>query len=136
MQSGANGANEPEYLLSPQSTTALNFPVPPTPTHPPLTSPASQSFMPMQPLPASVMSPDEMMRAYAERRVASPPVANAPALPAASYGGAMRALYSPTTPTSAAPFMPPAQDSRKSMAPTMGSRYSTFAEEDAYGGTA
>ncbi|THH14065.1 hypothetical protein EW146_g6226 [Bondarzewia mesenterica] len=96
---------------------------------------ATPSFMPMQP--ANYMSPDDMLRAYAERRVASPPVGgNMPVPPAASYGGAMRTLYSPTTPTSSAPFMMSMHDNRKSIAPTMASGISTFAEEDVYGGTA
>lgn len=85
-------------------------------------------IMPMQPMPASVMSPDEMLRAYAERRaVASPPPMGSPTLPApvVNYNSnGMRTLYSPTTPTF---------DNRKSLSPTEHSMYSA---EDAYGGTA
>lgn len=93
-------------------------------------------MMPMQPMPASIMSPDDMLRAYAERRaVASPPPMNSPTLPtpaAARYdGNGMRVLYSPTTPDSAAHMLTEAE--RKSAAPTEASRYD---DEDAYVGTA
>ena len=86
----------------------------------------------MQPMPASVMSPDEMLRAYAESRaMSSPPPMGGPALPSpvASYNSnGMRTLYSPTTPTTPAYLMPdPAQSAyRTSAAPSEHSRY----EED------
>jgi len=55
--------------------------------------------MPMQPMPASVMSPDEMLRAYAEsRRAIGAPNNGGPAFPSPtlSYdGNGMRTLYSP-----------------------------------------
>ncbi|EKM50994.1 uncharacterized protein PHACADRAFT_262926 [Phanerochaete carnosa HHB-10118-sp] len=90
---------------------------------PALQSPVMSS-MPMQPMSASVMSPDEMLRAYAEQRraLASPPPAGAPALPspALSFNGSgMRVLYAP--------------DNRQSLSPTEHSKYS---EADVYTGTA
>ncbi|KII84928.1 hypothetical protein PLICRDRAFT_117403 [Plicaturopsis crispa FD-325 SS-3] len=108
------------------------MPLPPTPAHPATQSPVV-GMMPMQP--ASVMSPDEMLRAYAARNAAgsagpaSPPLAY-PA-PAVSYNGnGMRTLYSPTTPAtpgSSAPMMPVAQPYRHSM--------NEDDYMDAYGGT-
>jgi hypothetical protein len=94
---------------------AQAHPAPPTPAHAP-TSPVG--MMPMQPMPANVMSPDEMLRAYAERRQTAKPVPAVPA-PAASYhGGGRRTLYS----------------ARASVA-TAGSRYSEDGAA-AYAGTA
>ncbi|KAF9244459.1 hypothetical protein BU15DRAFT_85856 [Melanogaster broomeanus] len=52
--------------------------------------------------PPSVMSPDEMLRAYAERRMTSPPPSSPIPFPTPtiSYNGSgMRTLYSPTMPT-------------------------------------
>ncbi|KAI0067210.1 hypothetical protein BV25DRAFT_1911876 [Artomyces pyxidatus] len=127
-----DSAEDPELLLSPglpSGHSALNFPTPPSPTHTPLThapvmhtplAPASamSSFMPMQP-PVNAMSPDDMLRAYAER-------SNGPQPPPAAYNGAgaggMRTLYSPTS-------------SGQELQQSQANRYSTFAEEDAYGGT-
>ena len=128
MRTGAGGLSTDDLLLPPQPVTPE--PALPSPPEPSLQIPKTSivGIMPMQPMPASVMSPDEMLRAYAERRgVASPPPTGAPALPApvVNYNGnGMRALYSPTTPT---------MDNRKSLVPTENSRYSL---EDAYGGTA
>lgn len=88
---------------------------------------------------ASVMSPDEMLRAYAQSRaVASPPPTGNFVIspPAASYSGnGMRTLYSPTTPNSAAPMLPDSPQShyRQSLAPTEHSKYD---DDDAYVGTA
>lgn len=120
-------------MLLPQHTPSpeLAMPSPPLPTH--QTPKASiVGIMPMQPMPANVMSPDEMLRAYAERRgVASPPpTPGAPAMPApvVNYNGnGMRTLYSPTTPES------PQSAYRKSLAPTEHSKYE---DDDAYVGTA
>jgi len=89
----------------------------------------------MQPMPANVMSPDDMLRAYAEsRRTPVSPAFPSPTL--TNYdGNGMRTLYTPTTSSSASP-PPPSEDNnpyRKSMATSMTSRYD---DEDAYMGTA
>jgi hypothetical protein len=78
-------------------------------------------------MPANVMSPDEMLRAYAERRgmASPPPVVAAPA--AVHYdGNGMRTLYSPTTPNSSAMMITPSAsygDVRESTAPSERSKY-------------
>ncbi|KAI0312762.1 hypothetical protein OF83DRAFT_1086801 [Amylostereum chailletii] len=136
MQTGA--ATEPEYLFTPPTASPpLVFPTPPSPTYAsPAPGSSMSSFMPMPSPVAAAMSPDDMLRAYAGRRVASPPIGS-PTLPPATYGN-MRALYTPQTPSTpdtASPFLA-AQNGRKSVAPTEGSRYSVFSEDDAYGGTA
>ncbi|TFK45748.1 hypothetical protein OE88DRAFT_1740016 [Heliocybe sulcata] len=110
------GNMENDYILSPQSQAApelpmsmpVPMPAPPTPTHP--KSPIVGA-MPMQPMPASVMSPDDMLRAYAESRKAgsaTPSSSPAPAFPTPSYNGSgMRTLYSPpSTPITPATGMP------------------------------
>ncbi len=131
----AGEENEPELLFSAQSTT---FPAVPSPTHSPRSpEPASamSSFMPMQAMPANMMSPDDMLRAYAERRAAAAAgIAKGPTIPSPTYAGVgaqggMRTLYQP----------PPLQteggldDIKKRI--TMESQYSDMADEDAYGGT-
>ena len=72
MRTGSGDPSEPDdFLLS----AAAAAPTPPTPAYPKsvtstpqqLSSPV-MSTMPMQPMPANVMSPDEMLRAYAERK--------------------------------------------------------------------
>ncbi|GJE90634.1 hypothetical protein PsYK624_067780 [Phanerochaete sordida] len=95
----------------------MSMPVPMLATPEPALQSPILNAMPMQPMPASVMSPDEMLRAYAEQRraVASPPPMGAPAMPAPALnfnGGGMRTLYSP--------------EHRQSLPPT----------DDIYGGTA
>ncbi|KZS95151.1 hypothetical protein SISNIDRAFT_484025 [Sistotremastrum niveocremeum HHB9708] len=83
MRTGLNpAAKSQDDLLLPRP----EMPVPPTPTLVVPTSPLGTSpsapplsplgMMPMQPQPASIMSPDDMLRAYAERRAAakSPPL--------------------------------------------------------------
>ena len=67
------------------------MPTPPTPLHQSGTPKSPiMGVMPMQPMPANVMSPDDMLRAYAEHR-ATGAAANpgAPSLPAsaANYSG-------------------------------------------------
>ncbi|THH27908.1 hypothetical protein EUX98_g6281 [Antrodiella citrinella] len=128
MRTGEYATGNDELLFNPPS--------PPAATH--QSAPKSVvGMMPMQPMPANMMSPDEMLRAYAEQRrnnVASPPP-NGPSVPApvANYNGnGMRILYSPTSTDSATLAMSP-QTARKSLAPTIASRYD---DEDAYGGTA
>jgi len=123
------GTQDDELLFSAQSE---SFPAVPSPTHSNPLSPepasAMSSFMPMQPMPANVMSPDDMLRAYAERRAAA--AAGGPAVPSPAYTGVgaqggMRTLYSPTATT----------DRHSTRRTTIGSQYSAFADEDAYGGT-
>jgi hypothetical protein len=94
------------------------------------------SFMPMQAMPANVMSPDDMLRAYAERRAAGGAgIANVPAVPSPTYAGVgtqggMRTLYAPPVPQKEGGVA----DSNKNRI-TMESQYSGFGDEDAYGGT-
>ncbi|KAI0338801.1 hypothetical protein BDW22DRAFT_1337400 [Trametopsis cervina] len=117
-----------DLLLPPKAVTP-----PPLPSSPPAAYQIPKStmagIMPMQPMPANVMSPDEMLRAYAERRaIASPPPMGSPALPApaAHYdSNGMRTLYSPTTPNSSAMLMTPNAhfDNRASAAASEYSRY-------------
>lgn len=120
----AEGEEEPELLFSAQSTT---FPTVPSPTHSPEAASSMSSFMPMQPMPANMMSPDDMLRAYAERRaLGGTSGVKGPTVPSPTYAGSgaqggVRTLYSPTR-------------SQKHM--TLESQYSGFAEdEDAYDGT-
>lgn len=123
---------EPELLFSAQSTT---FPAIPSPTHSPHSpEPASamSSFMPMQAMPANMMSPDDMLRAYAERRAAGN--AAGPTIPSPTYAGVgtqggMRTLYQPPLPQTEGGL-----DNNKRRI-TLESQYSGMAEEDAYGGT-
>ena len=91
---GENGEND-EYLLweapfSPDSP--YEQPQKPVPAATHERSPVG--MMPMQPMPANVLSPDDMLRAYAAR---SPAVSNGPSLarpPAANYNGnGARTLY-------------------------------------------
>lgn len=123
LSSDAEGEEEPELLFSAQSTT---FPTVPSPTHSPEAASSMSTFMPMQPMPANVMSPDDMLRAYAERRaLGGTSGAKGPTVPSPTYAGsgaqgAVRTLYSPTR-------------SQKHM--TLESRYSCSADEDAYDGT-
>jgi len=147
MRTGGDGSGdsdgENDYLFDAPPSPA---PQPPTPIH----AKSPVGMMPMQPMPANVMSPDEMLRAYAERRAATGP-GPAPAVsypaPVANYNGnGMRTLYSPASPpTSPHNQLPPPtgattvaatheaqrQDYRISKAQTLDSRYSLM-EEDAY----
>lgn len=109
------------------------MPAPPQPAA--LPKSPTNGIMPMQPMPANVMSPDDMLRAYAEsRRTPISPAFPSPAL--TNYdGNGMRTLYTPTTPTSPA-YTPTPEDSnpyRESAAVSMTSRYD---DEDAHVGTA
>ncbi|KAL4249008.1 hypothetical protein ABKN59_006416 [Abortiporus biennis] len=112
---------------------------PPMPSPPPAAhsvppkSPMSPviGLMPMQPMPANMMSPDDMLRAYAERRAVASPPPISPASPVANYNGnGMRVLY--TSPADAGLTAVAYDDGRKSMA-TLASKYD---DEDAYVGTA
>ncbi|KAG1769059.1 hypothetical protein EV702DRAFT_979112 [Suillus placidus] len=96
MMRTGNEASGDDYLL-PQEQQSVDLPLPPVPAHP-----APESGLPMMPMPANVMSPDEMLRAYAERKMKSPPPSGTLAfpVPAASYGGnGMRTLYTPSLST-------------------------------------
>jgi hypothetical protein len=130
------GEDGPELLFSAQSTT---FPAIPSPTHSPHSpesASAMSSFMPMQAMPANVMSPDDMLRVYAERRAAGGTgVVNGPTVPSPTYAGVgaqggMRTLYPPPLPEKEGGFP---DGNKKRM--TMESQFSGFADEDAYGGT-
>lgn len=125
MRHGGEGAVEDNDLLfSPQEH---ETPVPPTPTVPKLTAGV------MEPMPANFMSPDDMLRAYAEsRRKAGAPINGGPTFPspvATSYdGNGMRTLYSPP------PMTTPLVDPHPK--PRAVSEYSRYSDEDAYMGTA
>jgi hypothetical protein len=124
------GGNDGGQLLLSSPTNEM--PASPIPAALPK-SPAS-GMMPIQPMPANVMSPDDMLRAYAESRLT--PVS--PAFPSpvlTNYdGNGMRTLYTPTTPSSATTPMPEDRNPyRKSTAASTTSRYD---DEDAYMGTA
>jgi hypothetical protein len=130
MRHGGDGAqNGNDLLLNPRE------PSPPTPTvaKPPI------GAMPMQPMPASVMSPDAMLRAYAEsrRNIGTPTNNGFPAfpMPAASYdGNGMRTLFSPPpSHTTASSPVSTNNPYRKSNAV---SEFSKYDNEDAYIGTA
>jgi len=126
MREGGNNGNQ---LLLPSPKDEM--PAPPRPAA--LSS--SSGMMPMQPMPANVMSPDDMLRAYAEsRRTPVSPAFPSPAL--TNYdGNGMRTLYSPATPPTPT-FVSTSEDSdtyRKSAAVSMTSKYD---DEDAYVGTA
>jgi hypothetical protein len=130
------GEEEHELLFSAQSAT---FPAIPSPTHSPRSpesASAMSSFMPMQAMPANMMSPDDMLRAYAERRAAGGAgIVKGPTVPSPTYAGVgiqggMRTLYPPPLPQTEGGV----SDSYKKRM-TVESQYSGFADEDAYGGT-
>lgn len=84
-----------DYLLPQEQS--VDMPLPPVPAHP-----APDSGLTMMPMPANVMSPDEMLRAYAERKMKSPPPTGSLTfpVPAVSYNGnGMRTLYTPSLTT-------------------------------------
>ncbi|KAI8977713.1 hypothetical protein BD414DRAFT_422393 [Trametes punicea] len=129
---GEHGADNDEPLFKP----VVAMPAAPSPTHQTPKSPI-MGLMPMQPMPANVMSPDDMLRAYAERRAMGGSITGAPSLPApvVNYNGTgMRTLYSPdasspVAPTSPESVYPATPVNRKSLAPT---EYSKYDEDDAY----
>ncbi|KAM5545773.1 hypothetical protein V8D89_000811 [Ganoderma adspersum] len=111
------------------------MPTPPSPTHQVPKSPI-MGVMPMQPMHANVMSPDAMLRAYAERRGMGAATPGTPAVPAptANYNNmGMRVLYSPDTTAPSSVYPTATTNQRKSLAPT---EYSKYDEDDAYVGTA
>jgi hypothetical protein len=128
--------DEDGFILSPKDL--QDMPLPPTPSHMPPASPVI-SVMPMPMEPANVMSPDDMLRAYAERKAKTMSGGvNAgisyPA-PALTYDGSgMRTLYSPTTPgptpTTTSSLL--SGDKPSSSVIAVEGEYDS---EDAYGGT-
>lgn len=97
---GTDVAENDDYLLwdsSSSGTPSYYYkPQPPTPAATLDRSPVG--MMPMQAMPANVMSPDEMLRAYAQQRGATRDGPAAPTYPepVANYnGGGMRTLYTP-----------------------------------------
>jgi hypothetical protein len=65
MRTGSDPSVPDDFLLNPPEPIHVVTSVSPTPQ--PITSPV-MSVIPMEPVPANVMSPDEMLRAYAERK--------------------------------------------------------------------
>ena len=129
MREGGNNGNQ---LLLP--TPKEEMPAPPQPAA--LSNSSASGMMPMQPMPANVMSPDDMLRAYAEsRRTPVSPAFPSPAL--TNYdGNGMRTLYSTPATPSLTTFASASEDPdsyRKSTAASMTSKYD---DEDAYVGTA
>ncbi|OAX33302.1 hypothetical protein K503DRAFT_748909 [Rhizopogon vinicolor AM-OR11-026] len=92
MMRTGNETTGDDYLL-PQEQ-GVDMPLPPVPAHA-----APEPVMSMMPMPDSVMSPDEMLRAYAERKMKSPPPGSLTfPVPAASYSSnGMRTLYTPSS---------------------------------------
>lgn len=97
MRTGGEQDAGDNYLLPQRQS--VDLPSPPFPVHPAPapTSPASG----MMPMPDNMMSPDDMLRAYATRKMASPPTSPIafPARTLSYNGSTMRTLYTPTTPT-------------------------------------
>ena len=126
MREGGGNGNQ---LLLPSPKDEM--PAPPLPAA--LSKSSASGMMPMQPMPANVMSPDDMLRAYAEsRRTPVSPAFPSPVL--TNYdGNGMRTLYTPTTPTTPAPTYQEHDPYRRSTAASMTSKYD---DEDAYMGTA
>ena len=127
MREGGNNGNQ---LLLPTPKDEM-----PTPLPAALPKSSATGMMPMQPMPANFMSPDDMLRAYAEsRRTPISPAFPSPVL--TNYdGNGMRTLYTPATPSSDPPTPTPEDYNpyRKSTAVSMTSKYD---DEDAYVGTA
>ncbi|KIK12502.1 hypothetical protein PISMIDRAFT_18706 [Pisolithus microcarpus 441] len=91
MRMGTDGTGLGDDYLFP-SQAPVEMPLPPTPAHAAPTSPIG-----MIPMSASVMSPDDMLRTYAGRKMMSPPGSPvAFSIPTASYDSqGWRTLYSP-----------------------------------------
>ncbi|KAH0835454.1 hypothetical protein J3R83DRAFT_9088 [Lanmaoa asiatica] len=124
-----------DYLL-PQNQ-SVDLPMPPFPVHAAPTSPP----IGMMTLPENMMSPDEMLRAYATRKIASPPTSPIafPARTLSYNGSSMRTLYTPTapTPTNSTPDSSSGVPVRVSVAQTIDAekRYtSSYASVDPYAG--
>ena len=85
MRTGSNPSAPDDLLLNPPEAVHPNYvvtSVPPAPQQQ-ATSPV-MSAIPMEPIPANVMSPDEMLRAYAERKksMSAKPLTPSPSLSA------------------------------------------------------
>ena len=93
MRTGNDQGAGDDYLL-PQKQ-SIDLPVPPSPVHP---APASSSDVML--VPDNVMSPDDMLRAYATRKMASPPTSPIafPARTLSYTGTSMRTLYTSASP--------------------------------------
>src|SRR5262245_43259363 len=108
-----NQGNKDEYLL--WEATSPTTPSPTVMPPPPTVSKTNLGMMPAmsmnKTMPPNVMSPDEMLRAYAERAAAGGGGANSPTYPSPVMynGGSPRTLYSPpgsTSPSSQQKKMP------------------------------
>jgi hypothetical protein len=130
----AQDEGEPELLFSALSATSPTFPSPTHNLQSPESAASMSSFMPMQPMPANMMSPDDMLRAYADRRAAGNTGSmKGPTVPSPTYAGvgahsSMRTLYSPTHSQ--------IQTDRSDKRATVGSQYSRESDDEAYGGSA
>ena len=131
MRTGTEGpADADEFILSRAPPPEL--PAPPSPTHQVPKSP----MMGMSPMSANFMTPDQLLRAYATRKVTSPTSSPSsgsltfPA-PAANYNGnGMRILYPPAAPgTLPGSAIPIVRDMHNMYA------YNGDDNDDAYGGT-
>jgi hypothetical protein len=124
MRTGIDPGDADDFILSRTPPPAL--PTPPTPTHQLANSPMTKQSV-------SVMSPDDLLRAYAARKV-TPPMSSPSSgslsypAPVANYSGnGMRILYPPTTPGSAPGSAVPMRAAYP---------YNEDDNEDAYTGTA
>ena len=128
MREGGN--NDNQLLLSSHKN---EMPAPPLPAA--LPKSAASGMIPMQPMPANVMSPDDMLRAYAESRL-TPASPTFPSPTLTNYdGNGMRTLYTPTTPSSTT-ATPTSEDRNPYRESTAVSTISKYGDEDAYVGTA
>jgi len=131
MRTGDEQDTGDDYLF-PQKQ-SVDLPLPPLPVHPVPAAPASGMIT----MPDNVMSPDEMLRAYATRKMTSPPTSPIafPARTLSYNGSTMRTLYTPTAPT---PDLPSGVAVRVSVTETTDAekRYtSSYASIDPYGGS-
>jgi len=126
MRTGGNAAadqDQDDYLFP----TPQPAPAPSAPTPPPI-SPPPAAYMSMQPMPASVMSPDEMLRAYAERKRTMSLTAGK----AVPISGPMPAGAIPTVPNVGASGMRVLYDANQGVAPA-GIKPQNHGQTDSYG---
>ena len=83
MRTGSDPSAPDDLLLNPPEAVHTNYVVTSVPPAEQATSPV-MSAIPMEPIPANVMSPDEMLRAYAERKksMSAKPLTSSPSLSA------------------------------------------------------